>query len=118
MNSNGDDMQKQEPMKPHQVPETDSTYERTRAATTKPSSQPQKSDVRKTPLPAGGTIEGDMKTEEPTGWDQAPQGATAPRNKRQPRPDGVGGSEPDSSVDRTGASKGEVRPDGTVNTGF
>ncbi len=103
-----------------QVPETAATYERTQSNPVKPSggSRNDSTDVRKTPLPAGGDIEGNMKTEEPTGWDQAPQGATAPKNKRHPRPDGVGGSDPKSSKDRTGASKGEVSKDGTVNTGF
>lgn len=41
-------------------------------------------------------IEGDMTTEEPLGWDQAPQDVKDPEKRRHPRPDGVGGSEPDS----------------------
>lgn len=96
-------MKTEQPGVPNQVPETDATYERTRSSTVKdgPKTNASSKDVRKTPLPSGGTIEGDMKTEEPTGWDQAPQEATLPRNKRQPRPDGVGGSDPTSSVDRT-----------------
>lgn len=113
-------MKKNTPAQPLEVPETDATYERTRSQTT---AEPGKKggsskDVRKTPLPAGGTVEGNMKTEEPTGWDQAPQEAQKPRNKRHSRPDGVGGSDPDSSVDRTGASKGEINKDGSANTGF
>lgn len=36
-------------------------------------------------------IEGDMTTEEPLGWDQAPQSIPDPEQKRHPRPDGVGG---------------------------
>ena len=114
-------MKQDSPSPSQQVPETDAVYERTRASTTrqKSSGDPENpGDVRETPLPAGGSIEGDMTTEEPTGSDQAPQGATQPKNKRHPRPDGVGGSDPKSSVDRTGASKGHVASDGTVNTGF
>lgn len=114
-------MTKNNPLPTEQAPQTDATYERTRSQTSQPAGSEgtdPSTDVRKTPLPAGGNIEGNMKTEEPTGWDQAPQEATAPRNKRQPRPDGVGGSDPRSSKDRTGAAKGEVAPDGTVNTGF
>jgi hypothetical protein len=38
-------------------------------------------------------IEGSMKTEEPTGWDLAPQAIEDPRQKRHPRPDGVGALE-------------------------
>jgi hypothetical protein len=38
-----------------------------------------------------------MKTEEPDGWDQAPTDIKDPRQKRHPRPDGVGGSERDSA---------------------
>jgi hypothetical protein len=117
----GADMKKNSPLPTENVPETDATYERTRAQTsTTPtgSSQPSSADVRKTPLPAGGTIEGNMKTEEPDGWDQAPQEAQKPQNKRHSRPDGIGGSDPKSSKDRTGAAKGEVSRDGTVNTGF
>jgi hypothetical protein len=114
-------VKKSSPLPPDQLPQTDATYERTRANTTGSptgSSQPSSQDVRKSPLPAGGTIEGNMKTEEPTGWDQAPQEAQKPENKRHSRPDGVGGSDPKSSKDRTGAAKGEVNRDGTVNTGF
>ena len=113
-------MKKNPPAAPEAVPETDSTYERTRSQTTgAPGGFERTSkDVRKTPLPTGGSVEGNMKQEEPLGWDQAPQAAQKPRNKRHSRPDGVGGSEPDSSVDRTGASKGEVDKDGKVVTGF
>ena len=39
-------------------------------------------------------IEGSMHTEEPTGWDQAPQAISDPRQKRHPRPDGIGGLKP------------------------
>lgn len=114
-------MEKNKPLPTENMPQTDATYERTRAQTTGAptgSSQPSSKEVRKSPLPAGGTIEGNMKDEEPTGWDQAPQEAQRPEEKRHPRPDGVGGSDPKSSKDRTGASKGEVNRDGTVNTGF
>lgn len=59
--------------------------------------QQQQSDSdRPGPLPSGGKIAGSMKTEEPDGWDQAPQDITDPRQKRHPRPDGVGGSDRDS----------------------
>ena len=39
-------------------------------------------------------IEGSMHTEEPDGWDQAPQDIHKPEHKRHPRPDGVGGLKP------------------------
>ena len=58
----------------------------------------QRSDAdRPSPLPAGGKIVGSVKTEEPLGWDQAPTDIKDPRQQRHPRPDGVGGSEPDSA---------------------
>ena len=41
-----------------------------------------------------------MHTEEPTGWDQAPQSIDNPRQKRHPRPDGVGGITPADGPDR------------------
>lgn len=60
------------------------------------SNAPNKSDAaHPTPLPAGGAIKGSMKTEEPQGWDQAPTDIKDPRAQRHPRPDGLGGSEPD-----------------------
>ena len=84
------------PPLPNEVPETDATYERTRGNTTE-----KRSDAKRSgPLPTGGQIAGDMKTEEPTGWDQAPQDIADPQQQRHPRPDGVGGSER-SSVNRT-----------------
>ena len=43
------------------------------------------------PVSPQNEIEGDMTTEEPSGWDQAPQAIDDPRQKRHPRPDGVGG---------------------------
>jgi hypothetical protein len=46
------------------------------------------------PLVAESKIAGSMHTEEPTGWDQAPQAISDPRQKRHPRPDGVGGLKP------------------------
>ena len=45
-------------------------------------------------------ISGSMKTEEPTGWDQAPQAIDNPRQKRHPRPDGAGGITPADGPDR------------------
>jgi hypothetical protein len=52
---------------------------------------------RSGPLRSGSKIAGDMKTEEPDGWDQAPTDIKDPRQQRHPRPDGLGGSEPDSA---------------------
>ncbi|MBC8105811.1 MAG: hypothetical protein H7Z14_04405 [Anaerolineae bacterium] len=46
------------------------------------------------PLPTGGQIAGSMHTEEPMGWDQAPNDIKDPEHKRHPRPDGAGGLEP------------------------
>lgn len=43
-------------------------------------------------------IKGSMKTEEPLGWDQAPQDIKNPEHKRHPRPDGVGGIKADKSI--------------------
>lgn len=60
-------------------------------------SSEQSNAARPTPLPPGGKIAGDMKTEELQGWDQAPTDIRNPREQRHPRPDGVGGSEPDSA---------------------
>ena len=57
----------------------------------------QSDSARPDRLPAGGAIEGDMKSEEPQGWDQAPTDIQDPRRQRHPRPDGVGGSDPDST---------------------
>ncbi|HEX8323594.1 MAG TPA: hypothetical protein VF595_06730 [Tepidisphaeraceae bacterium] len=52
------------------------------------------------PLVDESEIEGSMHTEEPTGWDQAPQAIDNPRQKRHPRPDGVGGIKPADGPDR------------------
>lgn len=52
------------------------------------------------PLVNENEIAGSMHTEEPTGWDQAPQAIDNPRQKRHPRPDGVGGIEPAKGPDR------------------
>ena len=54
------------------------------------------------PLVPESEISGSMKTEEPLGWDQAPQAIDNPRQKRHPRPDGVGGIKPDEGPDRAG----------------
>lgn len=57
-------------------------------------------------LPLPGTVASDqpdhsMKEEEPTGWDQAPQGHLPPEDSRQPRTGGKGGTpdegEPESA---------------------
>lgn len=96
-------MQKQEPVPPTAVPETAATYERTKQnndvkpADAKNSSVATTSDARG-PLPAGGVIAGDMKTEVPTGWDQAPNDIQEDQRKRHPRPDGVGGSDPNNTT--------------------
>ena len=47
-------------------------------------------------------IAGSMHTEEPDGWDQAPQDIHNPRQKRHPRPDGKGGVVGDASDQRAG----------------
>lgn len=52
------------------------------------------------PLVDEADIAGSMHTEEPDGWDQAPQAIDNVREKRHPRPDGVGGIEPPKSKDR------------------
>jgi hypothetical protein len=39
-------------------------------------------------------IAGSMNTEEPDGWDLAPQNIADPRQQRHPRPDSTGGIEP------------------------
>ncbi len=57
-------------------------------------SKPTSNQTRPSPLPAGGSIKGSMKTEEPLGWDQAPQSISDPEMKRHPRPDGAGGIVP------------------------
>ena len=54
---------------------------------------PGPSGPAKRPLVSESEIEGSMKTEEPTGWDLAPQAIEDPRQKRHPRPDGVGALE-------------------------
>lgn len=116
-----------EPPPPDKVPETAATYERDQAdpsltreeakspgneagaapaARTGPrddvqsrtSTSMQSSEAaHATPLPAGGDLKGSMKTEEAMGWDQAPTDIKDPRRQRHPRPDGVGGSDPDSA---------------------
>ena len=52
------------------------------------------------PVIAESEIDGSMHTEEPTGWDQAPQAIKDPRQKRHPRPDGIGGLEPSKDPNR------------------
>ncbi|MGC4030761.1 MAG: hypothetical protein QM754_03280 [Tepidisphaeraceae bacterium] len=76
----------------------------------KPLNQDTREPVRKSvgsndsttspPLVAESEIAGSMHTEEPTGWDQAPQDIHNPREKRHPRPDGVGGIKPAKGPDR------------------
>lgn len=90
------------PPAPDEVPETAATYERSNVDSTlkredAESDREQSDDARSAPLPSGGKIAGNMKTEEPDGWDQAPMDIKDPRQQRHPRPDGVGGSEPDSA---------------------
>lgn len=90
------------PPAPDEVPETDATYERSNVDPTLKredarANGKKSDDTRAAPLPSGGKIAGDMKTEEPDGWDQTPTDIKAPRQQRHPRPDGVGGSEPDSA---------------------
>ncbi|MFT3789180.1 MAG: hypothetical protein QM770_23885 [Tepidisphaeraceae bacterium] len=51
------------------------------------------------PLTPENEIAGDMHTEEPEGWDQAPQDIHDPKQQRHPRPDGVGGLKPNRKVD-------------------
>ena len=68
--------------------------------------EPQKNDTGSNdstsvpPVVSEDQISGSMKTEEPTGWDQAPQAIDNPREKRHPRPDGVGGVKPADGPDR------------------
>lgn len=116
-------MSKPNPPPPNEVPETSATYERSNpdnalkredagkpgaSGATRPGVQDDATARKNTaiqtsetkhasPLPAGGMIDGSMRTEEPLGWDQAPTDIKDPRQQRQPRPDGVGGSEPDSA---------------------
>ena len=96
-------MQKKEPVPPTEVPETAATYERTKQnndvkpADAKDSSVATSMDARSGPMLTGGAIAGDMKTEVPTGWDQAPNDIQEAQRKRHPRPDGVGGSDPNNS---------------------
>lgn len=82
--------------KPEEAPKTHATYERAEEDTTQRKGETS-DGKRTTPLPAGGKIEGDMHTEEPNGWDQAPQDITDPEKKRHPRVDKVGGSESSSA---------------------
>ena len=83
--------------KPEEAPNTHATYERSEDQTTTQKKGEASDGKRSTPLPAGGEIKGNMKTEEPTGWDQAPQDIDDPEKKRHPRVDGVGGSEENSA---------------------
>ena len=55
-----------------------------------PNVTPDSTSVK--PLVDEKKIVGDMKTEEPDGWDLAPQNISDPRQQRHPRPDGVGGA--------------------------
>ena len=52
------------------------------------------------PLVDESKIDGNMHTEQPTGWDQAPQAIDNVRQKRHPRPDGTGGDTPAKGEDR------------------
>ena len=45
-------------------------------------------------------IAGSVHTEEPLGWDQVPKAIDNPREKRHPRPDGIGGIKPADGPDR------------------
>lgn len=82
------------------APKTHASYERSEDQTTTEKKGETSDGKRSTPLPTGGKIEGDMKTEEATGWDQAPQAIQDPEKKRHPRPDKVGGSEAESAKKR------------------
>ncbi len=61
------------------------------------------------PLVDESEIEGSMHTEEPMGWDQAPQAIKDPRQKRHPRPDGVGGLIPADESERNVDDDGKPR---------
>lgn len=95
-------MQPNEPVSPNAVPETAATYERTkqnndvRPGEQKNSAVVTPADARG-PLPPGGAIAGDMNTEVPDGWDQAPNDIQDVQSRRHPRPDGVGGSDPNNT---------------------
>ena len=70
-------------------------------------SGPKKRDVgddstKTKPVVPPEKIAGSMHTEEPTGWDQAPQAIADPKQKRHPRPDGEGGIVGDKSEQRAG----------------
>jgi hypothetical protein len=47
------------------------------------------------PLVPEDKIDGDMHSEEPLGWDQAPTDIHDPRDKRHPRAEGAGGAGPE-----------------------
>lgn len=67
------------------------------AAAQKPDGTPLKTDSTENlgrpskPVVPEERIEGDMTTEEPLGWDQAPQDIKNPTQKRHPRTEGKGG---------------------------
>lgn len=86
--------------KPEEVPETHATYERSEEQKITRKNGETSDGKRRTPLPTGGKIAGDMNSEEPDGWDQAPQDIKDPQQKRHPRPDGLGGSEASSAKPR------------------
>lgn len=95
-------MQKEEPVPPTAVPETAATYERTKQNNdVKPGDQKDSAVVTAAdlqgPLPTGGEVTGDMNTEVPAGWDMAPNDIQEAQRKRHPRPDGVGGSDPNTT---------------------
>ena len=60
---------------------------------------PRMKEKHTEPLVSEDQIEGSMHTEEPTGWDQAPQDIHDPKQKRHPRPDGQGGLIPADDPD-------------------
>jgi hypothetical protein len=103
-------METKQNVPPVEVPETAATYERTRGNTsvkgsetvppraTPESERPAPTSDRSAPLPPGGEVAGDMTTEEPDGWDLAPNDIQEAEQKRHPRPDGVGGSDPNNST--------------------
>lgn len=79
------------------VPEPAATYERTDGETVK-NRQQTSEQARPAPLPSTDGVEHSMHDEEPNGWDLAPQDISDPEQKRHPRPDGLGGSERESTT--------------------
>lgn len=65
----------------------------------KPEPRPEPGD-QSPPLVREDKIKGSMHTEEPLGWDQAPQDIRDPEHKRHPRPDGIGGIKPAEPTER------------------